>query len=190
MDERNNKKRKKDKFLEDNIFSSTDEKGEEEDEENYAKKNKKLNTPIDLNHLNHKDEYSSIYSSTTHFGMVKSSSKTTPSLNNSLKRSLFISAQENNLLQKSNSVPSHLKKNLEEYKEFKKLEIFKNSDEDEDFSDLIAYEIDSEIGYGTFSTVYKAKSKQTGKLVAIKRIIPTCKPSRVLSEIEFIKKLK
>ena len=60
------------------------------------------------------------------------------------------------------------------------------------------FEILSKVGEGTFSTVWSAKAKSARqdcggggleKLVALKRIHPTCSPSRILNEFEQMRKL-
>lgn len=49
------------------------------------------------------------------------------------------------------------------------------------------YIIENMIGEGTFSSVYKAKSKTTGEYFAIKAITKTSAPARVLEELSILK---
>lgn len=51
------------------------------------------------------------------------------------------------------------------------------------------YKIDSVIGEGTFSTVYKARCQRSGAYVAIKAITKTSAPNRVLEELNILKAL-
>lgn len=50
------------------------------------------------------------------------------------------------------------------------------------------FTIESKIGEGTFSKVYKARLNGTDKYFALKYIIPTMKPSRIESELQFLRK--
>lgn len=42
---------------------------------------------------------------------------------------------------------------------------------------------------GTFSSVYKAVSMDGSSVVALKRIYATCRPARILNEIQHLKNL-
>lgn len=69
------------------------------------------------------------------------------------------------------------------------------SKEDEfDFAEVHGkYKVIEKIGEGTFSSVYKAVSLMNnsnhGKVFALKRISATCRPSRILNEIQHLKNL-
>jgi cell division control protein 7 len=51
------------------------------------------------------------------------------------------------------------------------------------------FEVLHVLGTGAFSTVYLARSKQTGRLYALKRLIWTLRPDRVLKEIQWMVRL-
>ncbi|KAJ5075018.1 cell division cycle 7-related protein kinase [Anaeramoeba ignava] len=52
------------------------------------------------------------------------------------------------------------------------------------------FNIIEKVGEGAFSKVYKAQNKQTGEIVALKRIFPTSSPERIFREAEILYKLR
>ena len=51
------------------------------------------------------------------------------------------------------------------------------------------YKISSQVGSGTFSQVFFAVNRKSKNEVAIKNIIPTSAPSRILTELQCLRKL-
>jgi serine/threonine protein kinase len=49
--------------------------------------------------------------------------------------------------------------------------------------------IDKTLGSGAFSTVFLGRSKTTGRQYALKRLIWTLSPQRIVKEVHFMKKL-